>query len=510
MSARSGGKSGWLIIIRIKYNRKVNRTSLIGLRHVEALDCLLNSGEVLQLTLARYHPESKTYKHLVEMASQKISRSSQQLSCGTCIQADLDNQLQGNGERTNQPGIKAGKLSSKTLQEWETICGPEYKILLVKLERSPYNETLGIALEGTVDVVDESETCPHHFIRSVEPNNGIKVLSGELKPGDELLEVNNEVLYGRSYVEVLEILQSLPRQVTMTVGRNTLAAPLNNGLLGAVTSYITKPDGAKQMSHAHKRKLRCSTIIKKAVLGKAGRYRPLGAGEAKSSDFARAQEELMGSGVLRWIPAYPFMTDWTGALQSTASAVQSSQLRQNGVDEFHYPSTKENRNISRRTIIWSPYIEKVLLVKGKEGLGFSIFECKAFSDHNAIAIVVYSVICNSVADKSGQLFPGDRLVSVNNLSMTNVRLEEAIGILKSVPEGPVVLEISKPLSLSSEEFANPQNVQVDYYEPTEQRGGGEGTESSLRGKEFSLCGAFGAALGSSSGLCYDNENVKSW
>ncbi|KHJ41547.1 hypothetical protein D918_08399, partial [Trichuris suis] len=108
---------------------------------------------------------------------------------------------------------------------------------------------------------------------------------------------------------------------------------------------------------------------------------------------------------------------------------------------------------------------------------------QAFSDHNAIAIVVYSVICNSVADKSGQLFPGDRLVSVNNLSMTNVRLEEAIGILKSVPEGPVVLEISKPLSLSSEEFANPQNVQVDYYEPTEQRGGGEGTESSLRGKE---------------------------
>ncbi|CDW54457.1 PDZ domain containing protein [Trichuris trichiura] len=223
----------------------VNGTSLIGLDHVEALDCLLKSGEVLQLTLARYHPESKTYKQLVEMASQKISDSGQQFSCGARIQADFNNKPQNNGERSNQPSIKGGKLPSKTLQEWETLCGPEYKILLVKLERSPYNETLGIALEGTVDVVGESETCPHHFIRSVEPSNGMKVLSGELKPGDELLEVNNEVLYGRSYVEVLEILQNLPRQVTMTVGRNALAAPLNNESLGAVTSCITTSEDPK-------------------------------------------------------------------------------------------------------------------------------------------------------------------------------------------------------------------------------------------------------------------------
>ncbi|CDW54458.1 PDZ domain containing protein [Trichuris trichiura] len=170
-------------------------------------------------------------------------------------------------------------------------------------------------------------------------------------------------------------------------------------------------------------------------------------------------------------------------IPSPTSTVQSSQLRQNGVEEFHYPSAKENQIISRRTIIWSPYVEKVLLVKGKEGLGFSIFECKAFSDHNAIAIVVYSVICNSAADRSGQLFPGDRLMSINSFSMTNVRLKEAIGILKSVPEGPVVLEISKPLSLSSEEFANVQDVQMDYYEPAEEEGSDERTDGSLWGKK---------------------------
>ncbi|KHJ41548.1 hypothetical protein D918_08400 [Trichuris suis] len=59
-------------IVAFKALFNVNRTSLIGLRHVEALDCLLNSGEVLQLTLARYHPESKTYKHLVEMGMNRF------------------------------------------------------------------------------------------------------------------------------------------------------------------------------------------------------------------------------------------------------------------------------------------------------------------------------------------------------------------------------------------------------------------------------------------------------
>uniref|UniRef100_A0A5S6Q8E7 PDZ domain-containing protein n=1 Tax=Trichuris muris TaxID=70415 RepID=A0A5S6Q8E7_TRIMR len=393
---------------------RVNDTSLIGLSHAESLNCLLESGEVLQLTLARYHPESKTYKHLVAMASQKAAYSNRVFPRASCNQPDAASQPLGSDEWTIPPRSKDHGFSSRTLKEWAAVCGPEYKILFVELERSPCNETLGIALEGTVDVVGESETCPHHFIRSMEPNDGIVVLTGELKPGDELLEVNGEVLYGRSYVDVLEILQNLPRKVTMIVGRNTSAVPVSDLLPDAFTSGITTSDGPK----------------------------------------------------------------------STTSAIPS-QLEQNGIEESHYKSSTEYENVSRRTIVWSPYTEKVLLIKGQEGLGFSIFECKAFSDRNAIAIVVYSVICNSVADKSGQLFPGDRLISVNSMSMANVRLEEAIGILKSLPEGPVVLEISKPLSLSSEEFANPLNVQMDYYGPIEQSDSEERASSSFRRKESS-------------------------
>jgi len=54
---------------------------------------------------------------------------------------------------------------------------------------------LGISLEGTVDVENGVETKTHHYIRSILPD-GLIGVNGELRSGDELLEVNNQVLLG--------------------------------------------------------------------------------------------------------------------------------------------------------------------------------------------------------------------------------------------------------------------------------------------------------------------------
>lgn len=47
---------------------------------------------------------------------------------------------------------------------------------------------LGLSLEGTVDIVDGTHLCPHHYIESLR-KDGPAAKTGTLKAGDELLQV---------------------------------------------------------------------------------------------------------------------------------------------------------------------------------------------------------------------------------------------------------------------------------------------------------------------------------
>jgi len=77
---------------------------------------------------------------------------------------------------------------------------------------------LGITLEGTVDVEDGVEVHPHHYIRSVLAEGPVG-LTGRLQAGDELLQVNESVLYGRNHVEVVTVLKELPQHVRIICAR---------------------------------------------------------------------------------------------------------------------------------------------------------------------------------------------------------------------------------------------------------------------------------------------------
>jgi InaD-like protein len=65
-------------------------------------------------------------------------------------------------------------------------------------------------------------------------------------------------------------------------------------------------------------------------------------------------------------------------------------------------------------------------------------------------IVIRSLVADGVAERSGELLPGDRLISVNECCLDNTSLAEAVEILKSVPPGVVHLGICKPLVVSIE------------------------------------------------------------
>ena len=50
-----------------------------------------------------------------------------------------------------------------------------------------------------------------------------------------------------------------------------------------------------------------------------------------------------------------------------------------------------------------------------------------------------------VAQQDGRIVPGDRLLFINNVDLSNATLAEAVAALKSAPLGIVHLGIAKPM-----------------------------------------------------------------
>ncbi|KAG8437100.1 hypothetical protein GDO86_007977 [Hymenochirus boettgeri] len=95
--------------------------------------------------------------------------------------------------------------------------------------------------------------------------------------------------------------------------------------------------------------------------------------------------------------------------------------------------------------MWSSEVKIVELEKDIGGLGFSILDYQDPLDAARTVLVIQSLVSGGVAEKSGQILPGDRLVFINDNYMENATLEDAVQILTSGPPGRVRLGICKPL-----------------------------------------------------------------
>ncbi|NXM68818.1 INADL protein, partial [Serilophus lunatus] len=108
--------------------------------------------------------------------------------------------------------------------------------------------------------------------------------------------------------------------------------------------------------------------------------------------------------------------------------------------------------------LWSPDVKVIELEKDKNGLGFSILDYQDPLDPARTAIVISSLVAGGVAERGGELLPGDRLVFVNEKYLDSATLAEAVEVLKSVPPGTVSLGICKPLVGESKEEGNMHSV----------------------------------------------------
>nr|XP_040233328.2 patj homolog [Anopheles coluzzii]XP_040233337.2 patj homolog [Anopheles coluzzii] len=275
-----------------------------------------------------------------------------------------------------------------TVQRWSREV-PHSQIVVADIRKLA---GLGISLEGTVEVEGGVEVRPHHYIRSILEDGPVG-RDGQLKPGDELLQVNEHRLQGLKHIEVVKILKELPAQVRVICARGSSPPTVIN------TSRNAEAFEARSLL--------------------AGGLQSL---QSLQGILTKAQSE--------------------SSLYTSSTATLTDQQRSKSVEQVS------------GLALWTHEVLYCDIEKTERGFGFSILDYQDPLDTDGTVIVVRGLIPGGSAETTNFIFPGDRLVSVNGHSLQNATLDQAVSILKGIPLGPARIGLCRPLSTSDNNLSS--------------------------------------------------------
>ncbi|CAG9808015.1 unnamed protein product [Chironomus riparius] len=279
-------------------------------------------------------------------------------------------------------------------RDWQDQINIDYKIVVAEVNKL---SGLGISLEGTVEIQAMGvELRPHHYIRSILIDGPVGK-DGRLRTGDELLQINEHKLQGLRHTDVVKVIKNLPEKVKIVCARGK-----------------------------HERE-----VINTSQNPEAFETRNI---------LAFGLQSLFMPGSLN-----------TKAL-SESSLYTSSTATITDQQKF-----RSMENVSGLAL-WTEDITYVSLEKTEKGFGFSILDYQDPLDTDATVIVVRGLIPGGAAESANVIFPGDRIISVNEHNLRNVTLDEAVQVLKSIPLGYAQIGLCRPLSTSDNNLSSNSNT----------------------------------------------------
>ncbi|MCJ8737698.1 hypothetical protein PDJAM_G00027050 [Pangasius djambal] len=321
------------------------------------------------------------------------------------------------------------------------------ELLLVELEKD--RQGLGLSLAGNRD-----RSCMSIFVVGINPE-GPASRDGRIRVGDELLEINNQVLYGRSHQNASAIIKSAASKVKLVLLRNEdainqMAVPpfpyqpsflSSNEILPSLPEAVIpveKPQPLEclpepllsqipeQSSEATPESSLSAEVVDKSLQSHEDH-------EAASKKLKSSERTLETVG-----------EDVSRPLEKTASLSKSlrntNKLPSTSVDVAALlppvpPScTSPEFECCSKDPATCPIVpgqETVIEIsKGRSGLGLSIVGGK---DTQLDAIVIHEVYEEGAAARDGRLWAGDQILEVNGVDLRSVAHEDAIAALRQTP-----------------------------------------------------------------------------
>ncbi|XP_074523716.1 inaD-like protein isoform X2 [Halichoeres trimaculatus] len=394
--------------------------SLHGLTNQEVLEVMKQTGQTVVLSVVR--KKQRVLERSLDKVEREPSRVSLRRSSDVRARSSGFNFMAPNVEQTYLNTAQPMRATDAELRDkWEQALGPKYEVLVVHLDP---------VIEDDAELQKSSKLLPvhmlrlgveldsfdgHHYISSLAPGGPVEK-HGVLRPEDELLEVNDVQLYGKSRREVLSFLKEVPPPFTLVCCRHP-ASDLERG--------------------------------------------PESESEAESEPALRAEPEPGPGPVRQTQPSVEeielklssMLCSQTGPRETSRDQQQEqvSPAVEVLVEEKppHWPDEEEDEDEDEEgeLALWSPDVQVLELEKERDkGLGFSILDYQDPVDPGRCVMVIRSLVPGSPAERHGGLLPGDQLVSVNQTPVDVLTLNEAVEVLKSAPPGTVSLGIRKPLT----------------------------------------------------------------
>ncbi|KAF6345290.1 PATJ crumbs cell polarity complex component [Rhinolophus ferrumequinum] len=291
-----------------------------------------------------------------------------------------------------------GGFPEKIKQRYADLPG---ELHIIELEKD--KNGLGLSLAGNKD-----RSRMSIFVVGINPE-GPAATDGRMRIGDELLEINNQILYGRSHQNASAIIKTAPSKVKLVFIRNEDAvnqmAVTPFPLPSSSPSFIEDQSGTEPVSSEEDGSLRVGI---KQLPG------------SDSSMLAVCQMKQQ-----------KYLTKVSFSSQEIPLAPTPS-YHSTDADFTGYGGFQAPLSVDPATCPIVPGQEMIIEIsKGRSGLGLSIVGGK---DTPLDAIVIHEVYEEGAAARDGRLWAGDQILEVNGVDLRSASHEEAITALRQTPQ----------------------------------------------------------------------------
>uniref|UniRef100_A0A3Q2ZFL1 Multiple PDZ domain crumbs cell polarity complex component n=1 Tax=Hippocampus comes TaxID=109280 RepID=A0A3Q2ZFL1_HIPCM len=324
-------------------------------------------------------------------------------------------------------------VKEKMLQRYGALSG---KLHMIELEKRTAEHGLGIRLAGNKD---DFRARMSVYVADIDPR-GPAGLDGRIRVGDELLEINGQILYGRSHQNASTIIDNTPSKVKIILIRRCEPDPLSGPTSAAssISASLSKPHqvpsplldcsttmalSAKQTTPKERRDWRASTSASDplncpVVAGKETAIEIFKGNLGLGLSIVGGCDTLLGSVIIHEV-------NDGGAAQRDGRLQAGDQIFEvNGID-LRQATHDEAISVLRLTTqrvelrvfrpqaayreedLWDVF-SLVLRPHPVKGLGFT-----TVGKSNDTGIFVSDIIKGGVTDLDGRLMLGDQILSIN-------------------------------------------------------------------------------------------------
>nr|XP_046268635.1 multiple PDZ domain protein [Scatophagus argus] len=358
----------------------------------------------------------------------------------------------------------------KMLQRYGSLSG---KLHMIELEKDPAARGLGISLTGNKD---GSRARMSVYVAHIDPL-GPAGLDGRICVGDELLEINGQILYGRSHQNASTIINNTPSKVKIILIRNKAAlGQMNQASRAECEDTVDSPTDSAEpgglstdihhiilpqdhvglglcLAEESKEGVVVRSLIQHGTASKDGRIkvgdRLIAVGD---EPVAGLSVDKVSSLILKHRVTVKLSISHSKSLSSSSSlptslsspcslAPASSVTLPVSSSSSSSLSTLKTCTAGQSCWLGSapttsdplncpvvPGRESTIeICKGNVGLGLSIV---GGCDTLLGAVIIHEVNDGGAAQRDGRLQAGDQILEVNGIDLRQATHDEAIGVLR--------------------------------------------------------------------------------